>query len=592
MSAVALLPQEHLPVPVRALPTGTLAYVGMKRIVTGRNPRTLFDPDRMAELEDAIRAVGCVLEPIIVRRVLMDVGDVEVEFFQIVAGERRFRAAGKVLGDEYEMPVHILELDDKAAAAAALIENKARENLNPVEEAEAAAQLLGELANDKAEAARWLGMSVPQLERLLGLMNATPTVRKALAEKRILIGHAELIAAAEKSKQDKILEALLAKTPMPSPAQLRDMLAKIARPLASACFDTSACVGCPQNSSRQATMFTEVIEAGNCTGPECYTAKTETVLEAKRLELVDTWPRVEIVRTGGNYTVIKLKVEGPDGVGQEQGTACRQCKNFGAAISTVPGKEGRVYEDMCFDTPCNTRMVSRHMRQQAAEAAASDPNAAAHADAKSGSAKPGAKKPKRRVTAVATLSAAVVDFRKKLWRKAFESECVATPERALSLLLAMAASGNAGKIDSSNAVSALDEAMSTNGAVTAEGMTMEQIQRQLVGCPREAMAKVILKLGQTAADRLDIDDVQGTLAVYGTNLANFFKLDEEYLNLLTKTEIAAVADEVGLAKAIGEKFKALANQKKGDFITALLGVTGFDYAVVPQVLRYDTPDKA
>jgi ParB family transcriptional regulator, chromosome partitioning protein len=156
----------------------------------------------------------------------------------------------------------------------------------------------------------------------------------------------------------------------------------------------------------------------------------------------------------------------------------------------------------------------------------------------------------------------------------------------------MAASGNAGKIDSSNAVSALDEAMSTNGAVTAEGMTMEQIQRQLVGCPREAMAKVILKLGQTAADRLDIDDVQGTLAVYGTNLANFFKLDEEYLNLLTKTEIAAVADEVGLAKAIGEKFKALANQKKGDFITALLGVTGFDYAVVPQVLRYDTPDKA
>lgn len=585
MSNLAHLPMER----VTGAPGGQLAHVPMGRIVTGRNPRTLFDPEKMAELEEGIRAVGCVLEPIIVRRIWIEVDGVDVEHYQIVAGERRFRAAGSVLGNDYAMPVHILELDDRAAAAAALIENRARENLNPVEEAEAAAQLLGELANDKAETAKWLGLkSVAQLDRLLGLMNATPAVRKALAAKRILPGHAELIAAAEKSKQDKILEGLLAKEPIHTPAQLREMLAAIAKPLASACFDTADCQGCPQNSSRQAAMFSETIDAGNCTGPECYVAKTETVLEQKRKELTENWARIEIVRPGGNYTVTKLKIEGSDGVGEEQAQACKQCGNYGAAISAIPGKEGKVYEGMCFDTPCNQRMVARHIRAQANEAAAQPGNdeGAAATTTKSKKTKP------KRCLPVATLSSSVTDFRKKLWRKAFAVECVATPERSLALLLAMAASGNAGKIESDEAIAAVDAEISTNGAITTGGMTMEQIQRQLVGHPKESMARAVLKLGATAAERLSIDDVQGSLAVYGTDLAKHFGVDEAYLGLLTKTEIAAVAQEIGLATAYGDKFKALANGKKDPLIKGLLSVEGFDYAVVPQALRYDAADNA
>lgn len=587
MSNLALATVDQ-PIAVRVLPGGQLAYVKRSRIVTGRNPRTQYEPEKMAELEDGIRAVGCVLEPLVVRRIMIEVDGVEVEFFQIVAGERRYRAAGTVLGEDCEMPIHILELDDKAAAAAALIENRARQNLNPVEEAEAAAQLLGELANDKAETARWLGLkSVAQLERLLGLMNATPAVRKALSTKQILPGHAELIAAAEKSKQDKILEGLLATNPMHSPAQLREMLAAIAKPLGSACFDTMDCQGCPQNSSRQAAMFSDTIDAGNCTGPECYTSKTEAVLEEKRKQLADTWTRIEIVRPGANYTVNKLKVDGPDGVGEEQAKSCRQCGNYGAAVSAIPGKEGRVYENMCFDTPCNQRMVARNIRAQADAAAAQTSDAGTAGEAAATPKKPKKASKSKRSMPVATLSSSVIDFRKKLWRKAFAAECVITPERSLSLLLAMAASGNAGQIDQDGAVAALDAEISTNGAITTSGMSMEQIQRQLVGHPKESMAKAVLKLAATASEGLSIDDVQGTLGVYGTDLAKYFRVDEEYLNLMTKTEIAAVAEEIGLAAAYGDKFKSLANGKKDALIKGLLGVEGFDYAVVPQALRYE-----
>lgn len=593
MSDLAQLPAVIEPTALTpTAPAGQLAHAPMDRIVTGRNPRTQFDPDKMAELEEAIKAVGFVLEPIVVRRIFIEVDGVDVEYYQIVAGERRYRAAKNVLGMAYLMPIHILALDDRAAAAAALIENKARENLNPVEEAEEAARLLGEFANDKVETAKWLGLSVPQLERMLGLMNATPAVRKALVAKQIKPGHAELIAAVAKSKQDKVLEGLLAKSPQPTPAELKLQLAAIARPLAKACFDTADCQNCPQNSSRQAVMFSDSIEAGNCTGPDCYTKKTEEVLEQKRLQLKDDWPRVEIVRPGGDYTVIKLKVEGADGVGDEQAKACRQCGNFGVAISATPGKEGKVYEDMCFDTPCNTRMVARQIRAQADEAAQTPDDGKATAATSNSTKK--AKKPTKpkRALPVATLSSSVIDFRKKLWRKALAAECVVSPERSLALLLAMATSGNAGKIEAEGAVAAVDAEISTNGAVTTDGMSMEQVQRQLWGHAKESMARAVLKLAATAAERLDIDDVRGTLAVYTTDLAKYFRVDEAYLKLLTKTEIAAVAEEVGLDKAYGDKFKTLANQKKEDLIKGLLAVDSFDYAVVPRALRYDVAEKA
>jgi hypothetical protein len=89
----------------------------------GRNPRGYFDPSEMTELEESVKSKG-VLQAILVRP--RDAGR-----FEIVAGERRWRAAKKVFGDEYEIPALVRDLDDGEADEAALIENIQRANMSP-----------------------------------------------------------------------------------------------------------------------------------------------------------------------------------------------------------------------------------------------------------------------------------------------------------------------------------------------------------------------------------------------------------------------------------------------------------------------------
>ena len=107
----------------------------IRRIVQGKNPRTYFDPDKMAELEEGIRAVG-VLEPIVVRPIP------GTDRYEIIAGERRWRAARNVFGDGYDMPVVIKDASDETAEAMSVIENYHRAAMSPAEEAHAAQRQL------------------------------------------------------------------------------------------------------------------------------------------------------------------------------------------------------------------------------------------------------------------------------------------------------------------------------------------------------------------------------------------------------------------------------------------------------------------
>lgn len=96
----------------------------LSRIVQGKNPREYFDPQEMAELEEGIRAYG-VLQAILVRPIEGS------DLVEIVAGERRWRAAKNVFGDDYDMPVKILDVSDTDADAIAVIENFHRADVLP-----------------------------------------------------------------------------------------------------------------------------------------------------------------------------------------------------------------------------------------------------------------------------------------------------------------------------------------------------------------------------------------------------------------------------------------------------------------------------
>ena len=561
------------------------ALLPLNKIVPGNNPRKHFDEKFHEELVESIKSQG-VCQSLLLRPHPSEEGK-----FEIVAGERRWRAATAAFNGDYEVPVLIRDMTDAEAANAALTENVIRADMNPAEEAEAAARLLAENANDRDETARRLGWSRNMLDRRLALMNAADDVRQALVSNQITLGHAEILAAAEKKKQSAILVNLLATTPMPSVTQLKAMLSQVARSLETACFDKSDCATCPQNSNLQASMFSESIAAGNCTGPDCFTAKTEAKLEEIRLSLVDSWPRVEILRPGTNFTTIKLQVEGPTGVGAEQAQTCQQCKNFGVGIGGVPGKEGRVFESFCFDTPCNTRMIAKNLKaQNPQEEPAKDEKKPTSDKAVPSNTKASA--PKVGTTS-ASITNAVSDFRKKVWRRALQAEIAQSTERSLSMLISLALTHKASKINATSVNDCTQHSLTKAGFANESLTSFESALQTLGSAKRETLAEIIVRLAPAAALDMEIHDVQTALRNYQVDLTKHFVVNAEYLELLTKVEIQAVATEIGLDKAHDEKkFKSIFSEKKDELIKKLLDVQNFNFAMVPKAIHYETPEKA
>jgi ParB family chromosome partitioning protein len=154
-------------------------------------PRKDMNPEKLQELADSIKAQG-VIQPIVVRKIAQDK-------FEIVAGERRWRAS-QLAGIE-QVPVVIREIDDRTAMAVALIENIQREDLNPLEEAEALRRLLDEFAMTHQQVADAVGKSRVTVTNLLRLLELHPEVKKLLINKQLEMGHARALLALEGLKQ-------------------------------------------------------------------------------------------------------------------------------------------------------------------------------------------------------------------------------------------------------------------------------------------------------------------------------------------------------------------------------------------------------
>ncbi|MGB3392497.1 MAG: ParB/RepB/Spo0J family partition protein [Stenotrophomonas sp.] len=146
-------------------------------------PRREMDEAKLAELSESIKAQG-VIQPILVRRI-------EGGKHEIVAGERRWRAS-RLAGLD-EVPVVVRELEDRTVIAMALIENIQREDLNPLEEAEALQRLISEFTLTHAEAAQAVGRSRASVSNLLRLIDLPIGVRVLLESRRLEMGHARAL---------------------------------------------------------------------------------------------------------------------------------------------------------------------------------------------------------------------------------------------------------------------------------------------------------------------------------------------------------------------------------------------------------------
>jgi ParB family chromosome partitioning protein len=152
-------------------------------------PRVDMRPETLSELADSIKAQG-LIQPILVRP-LAPANPGESQRYEIIAGERRWRAAQ--MAGISEIPAIIRDVPDEAAVAMALIENIQRENLNPLEEARALARLIDEFGLTHQAAAEAVGRSRAAVSNLLRLMELADEVKQLLEQRNIEMGHARAL---------------------------------------------------------------------------------------------------------------------------------------------------------------------------------------------------------------------------------------------------------------------------------------------------------------------------------------------------------------------------------------------------------------
>ena len=175
--------------------------VSMERIVPSPfQPRKHFNDDRLDELMESIREQG-VIQPLIVREVG---GKLE-----LIAGERRWRACQKI-GEE-EVPVIIRDVTDAEALEMALIENLQREDLDPIEEAEAYSRLSREFGMKQEEIAKRVGKSRATVANAIRLLDLEPSVSALVSQGLLSSGHAKAILGVKKGDEQKLLADIILK---------------------------------------------------------------------------------------------------------------------------------------------------------------------------------------------------------------------------------------------------------------------------------------------------------------------------------------------------------------------------------------------
>ncbi len=551
----------------------------LNAIIPGNNPRRHFDAAELDELTASVKARG-VVQPILVR----PVGDK----FQIVAGERRYRASLVAFGPEGSIPAVVKPLSDEEAEVEALIENIHRADMSVTEEARAAGKCLARNKGDRDETARVLGWPMVKLARRLALLNLTEEVMTALDERKIQTGHAELLATVTQEKQNAALERII-KHSM-TVQFVRENIIKKSTKMADAVFDASSCTACQYNSERQASLFAENIGEGFCTNGDCYAEKTAQHLESIRASLTDEFSAVRIIEAGDNISFASLSADGELGVGEEQYAACKGCGDFGATVSNVPGEVGTVTRSICFNVACQQKKIAERIKAEKEASAPIPPTTLAHTGTSAASEAPVATStsnpltdaPKKKPAPNATASEAsskVKEYRRQVWNKLAKIGFAADPEKSMSLLLDLALSGDIHHIDRHILAELYKK-------IAGEAYPKERVfgLNTVTGLPENIRGKLLSAMAVTTIDRISEKQVVEAIAFLGTAISDHWQINKEFLDLLTKSEIESIAVEVGLDAAMGDSFKKALSGKKDDLVKAILAAEFTWKGAVPKVM--------
>lgn len=447
--------------------------------------------------------------------------------------------------------------------------------MSPTEESAGALQAMALYGGDRDEVARRIGWSRSKLDSRLALQNCIPAVQTALNERKIMLGHAELLAAVVKKVQAEILPMIIERNI--SVADLKAEIAAQALRLDTARFDKTECLTCHHNSSNQRTLFAEAIDDARCTQKSCFDAKNDALIESVKKSLEGQYQRIQVVRPGDNLTVIALKPDGDTGVGAEQAEACKGCANFGVLISATPGKVGLSYPNYCMDVACNKEKNAAYLATinppaaKAGSTGGSGKKAAGQPASKGSSAGKSASSAK---PAVSAESNRVKEYREKTWREVVRTVMVRSPAKTELLIITLASMGLLRHIDTTALAEQIEKA---GGKPVGAGIGLFDSLTVVAGLEETPRGRILDLVASSVVGDIQMRDVKDLATFLDVDLAAHWQVCSGLLDVMTKAEIEALCQEIGLKEFLGKQFAKIMSGKRDEMIKGLLKAEGFEF---------------
>ena len=291
-------------------------------------PRKSFEPEALSDLADSIRIHG-IIQPLTVRKL-------QSGYYQIIAGERRWRAAR--MAGLTQVPVVVIEADDRKAMELAMIENLQREDLNPIEEAEGYRVLTEQYGMTQDECAQRVGKSRPTVANALRLLGLTEPVRAMVEDGRLSAGHARALLTLGSKQQQAAAETVV-----------KDALSVRQTELLVIGADTVVCcegkiLGKPHSREAAAEMLTALQGRSHevYTGVTLYSqSETVTFFECTQVEF---YPMTEVEISEYIDSKEPMDKAGAYGI---QGLGARFVKGIRGDYNNVVGLPvGRLYQEL------------------------------------------------------------------------------------------------------------------------------------------------------------------------------------------------------------------------------------------------------
>jgi len=485
-------------------------------LVSETNSRKKCDEAGLKDLTESIKQQG-VIEPIVVR----PMGDK----FEIVCGERRFRACG--LAGLKVLPAIVRELDDKQALEVQSIENLQREDLNAIDEAQGFSVMIVKCSCTQEDLSTKLGKSQSYVAARLKLLELPKEIREAIAAGVITPGHGAVLFRVGDEKEQKHMFTKILREKL-SVRSAENCLEQYGRSLSAAPFDKKDCLKCVSNGKAQAGLFDKETDLkGRCMNAVCFVKKMDSFINKRKTELEKAG--FKVIKEPKNYTPhVNLTDKNYSGkekksdLGKQYEGKCSGCDKR-CYVFTEGGTYGqqkgiRSIDEWCLNPRCFTTLTTPKRSRDNGSLPDTDN--------------------KDRLNQ--RLADQAREAKQRFWKEKLKDQDSKQMIAAVSLFLLV---NDYGFMNSEVDINSIlpKAAIEKN----CDNPTVELIYKLGIKEIEKATQKAFEVKIQ---NNIDDEDLEFLCGVAGFSVAKDYVIDEAYLQPKTKEQLVALAKEIGIGK--------------------------------------------